>query len=119
MSARKWTGALVCAAALAWGWLAATPAGFTQSAVASDETDFQGMPPGKGREETFYACVVCHSMRLVTQQGLSRDRWDEAIDWMVEEQDMPELEPADRALIVDYLAEFYGPDRKADKQSTQ
>ncbi|MFT5488597.1 MAG: hypothetical protein ACI9MU_003524 [Alphaproteobacteria bacterium] len=34
---------------------------------------------------------------------------------MVEEHEMPELEAEDHDLIVDYLAKFYGPDRRARK----
>ena len=56
-------------------------------------------------------------MRLVTQQGLSRSVWDEVLDYMVEEQEMAELEPEDRKLILDYLARFYGPDRRARKMA--
>ena len=119
MSAGKWLAASLGAAALTWGWLLATPSVATNPAQASEEEDWQGMPPGKGREETFYLCGACHSMMLVTQQGLSRDGWDEAIDWMVEEHDMPDPEPVERKLIVDYLAEFYGPDRKARKLSKE
>jgi len=48
---------------------------------------------------------------LVAQQGLTRERWNELIDWMIDEQGMPELEPEERELILDYLAKNYGPDR--------
>ncbi len=51
-----------------------------------------------------YACSPCHSIRLVVQQRLDRESWDETLTWMVEEQDMPELEAEDRALILDYLS---------------
>jgi cytochrome c len=81
--------------------------------AAQEEQDWQGLPPGKGREEVFYACAPCHSLKLVTQQGLSRQRWEETMDWMIAKQAMPELNPDDRKLIVDYLAKFYGEDRKA------
>ncbi|MEE9301426.1 MAG: hypothetical protein V3V17_09935 [Alphaproteobacteria bacterium] len=40
------------------------------------------------------------------QQRLSRDVWDETLDWMVEEQDMPELDPEARELILDYLGTY-------------
>lgn len=92
-----------------------TPSAWAQSAKtnAEEEQDWQGLPPGKGREETFYLCSPCHSLKLVTQQGLSARRWNEVMDWMKDEQEMPELEPEDRKLIVDYLARFYGEDRKA------
>lgn len=120
MSVGSWVAASLGAAALTWGWFLAAPGAATSPVQASEEEeDWQGMPPGKGREETFYLCGACHSMKLVTQQGLSRERWDEAIDWMVEEQDMPDPEPAERTLIIDYLAKFYGPDRKARRMSKE
>lgn len=75
--------------------------------------DFDGMPEAPGMEETFYACAACHSIKMVTQQGLTRDGWQDVIDWMVEEQEMYPLEAAERALIVDYLATWYGTDRRA------
>jgi cytochrome c len=96
----------------AWGWLgtAPTPAALAAAAKADE---WLGMPPDKGREETFSICGACHSVRLVTQQGLTRSGWADAIDWMVEEQEMEKLDPAERTRILDYLAKWYGPDRKA------
>lgn len=77
-------------------------------AVEKEEEDFGELPPGPGREEVFYLCNACHSLRLVYQQGLSRDSWDETIEWMITKQGMPRLEPDERKLIVDYLAAHYG-----------
>lgn len=71
-----------------------------------DVQDFMGLPPGPGREEVFYTCSACHSIRMVTQQRLRRDVWDETLTWMVEEQEMPELEADERQVILDYLATF-------------
>jgi cytochrome c len=116
---RKWCFALALAAVATWGWAVPAPtiaSAQTPSAgqeAQEEEQDWQGLPPGKGREEVFYACAPCHSLRLVTQQGLSRARWDQMLDWMVAKQAMPEVAPEDRKLIIDYLAEFYGEDRKA------
>jgi len=75
-----------------------------------EEEDWQGLPPGPGREEVFYTCQACHSLRIVVQQGLTRHSWDETLDWMVEEQGMPELDEEERDLILDYLAKYYGRD---------
>jgi cytochrome c len=73
------------------------------------EEGWGGLPAGPGREEVFYSCNACHSLMLVTQQGMSRDRWDETLDWMIEEQGMSEFsDDATRALVLDYLSQHYG-----------
>ena len=77
------------------------------AAPAIDE-DFEGLPAGAGREEVFYLCAACHSLKLVTQQGLPRYRWDELLTWMTEKQGMPELDGTERSVVLDYLAEHYG-----------
>ncbi|AGA91667.1 cytochrome c2 [Thioflavicoccus mobilis 8321] len=72
--------------------------------------DWDGLPPGPGREVVYFTCTACHSIRMVTQQGLSRRRWDDTLDWMVEEQGMDPIEDlATRDLILDYLTEHFGP----------
>lgn len=80
------------------------------AALAQNDAALAAMPDRPGKEEVFYTCHACHSIRLVTQQRLSRERWDHLLDWMVEEQGMAELEAEDRLLILDYLATTYGPD---------
>ena len=73
------------------------------------QQDWQDLPPGPGREEVFYTCNACHSLMLVTQQGMNRDRWDETLEWMVEEQGMSEIEDlTTRNLILDYLSTHFG-----------
>ena len=74
-----------------------------------------GEPPGEGRDEVFGYCSACHSIRLITQQGLTRADWGEVLVYMVEEHEMAELEPEDEKLVLDYLARFYGRDRRARK----
>ncbi len=106
MPGRARLSSLVCAAGLA---LAAA----SLPAVAQEDPDealLNSLPEGPGKEETFYACHGCHSFRLVLQQRLSRPHWDETLDWMVEEQGMPEIEGGERDLILDYLETHYGQD---------
>ena len=108
-----WIASLLLAVAA--GWTALGPAGGataqSANAAATDEDEWDGLPPGPGREEVFYACAACHSLAIVKQQGLSRDSWDESLDWMVEEQGMEELDPEERELILGYLSEVFGIDR--------
>ncbi len=80
-------------------------------AAAADEWD--GLPDGAGREEVYGLCGACHSLMIVKQQGLSREAWAETMEWMVEEQDMPELDRDTLDLVIDYLVEHYGVDRRA------
>ena len=65
----------------------------------------------EGAEATHAHCTVCHSERLVAQQGLTRDEWEEVLEQMVEEHGMtPVGEPA-LGRILTYLSTHYGPDR--------
>ena len=77
----------------------------------AEEGEYGVLFQAPGVEETFYACSACHSEKLVAQQGLPRERWERLLDWMVAEQGMTELEPEERAIILDYLTTHYGPDR--------
>ncbi len=69
------------------------------------------LPPGEGRELTYASCSGCHSMMLVQQQGLSREAWEDTLDWMVAEQGMPEPPPVLREQILNYLAQVFTPER--------
>ncbi|MCY4007917.1 MAG: aldehyde dehydrogenase [Rhodobacteraceae bacterium] len=77
----------------------------------NDPPEFGVLKVANGVENTYYSCVGCHSERLVAQQGLTREGWDEVIDWMIEEQDMPEPETDVRVEILDYLSTHYNVDR--------
>ncbi len=71
---------------------------------------YGGLPPGPGRREVYFTCTACHSIRTVLQQRLSRVFWDDTLDWMVEEQGMPEPPAAQRETILDYLATYLSPE---------
>lgn len=64
-----------------------------------------------GVEETYAYCTPCHSERIVAQQGLTREGWDELLDWMVDEQGMAPIASPDRSTVLDYLSAHYGTDR--------
>jgi cytochrome c len=87
------------------------PAGASTASVNDDPQQWQGLPPGPGREDVFYRCKACHSLMIVKQQGLSRAAWEESLEWMVEEQGMTPIEDAaTRNRILDYLAAHFGRD---------
>lgn len=66
------------------------------------------LTPGENMDLVAAVCSVCHSLYMVTQQGLSRKRWDKMLDWMIEEQGMEELSANDRKAVLDYLSTYYG-----------
>ncbi len=96
---------LLLSCLLAGGWGVFAPIAVLADIHLSD------LPPGPGRETVFIKCAACHSLRIVLQQRLSRDVWDEVLSWMKEEQSMPELEPELRELILDYLSTHFSPDK--------
>ncbi len=69
-------------------------------------------PQGELAEEVGWFCQACHSLQIVTQQGLTRSSWDDVLDWMVEDQGMPELDPETRARYLDFLAENFSPENQ-------
>jgi len=80
------------------------------AAIALPASAFESpddMPEGEGREDAFYTCAGCHSMQVVTRQGMTRDMWEDTIKLMVERHGMPELDDEDWELIVGYLAEHF------------
>ena len=79
--------------------------------IAAAAELWDDLPPGEGRRETYVHCTACHSILLVSQQGLTRERWAETLDWMEQEQGMPPLDSALRKMIINYLAEVFSPER--------
>jgi hypothetical protein len=67
-------------------------------------------PVGEGRSITGAACITCHSLAIVKQQGLNRKRWDKLLDWMVEEHGMPVYPDDTRNTILDFLVQNFGYD---------
>lgn len=76
-----------------------------------DSPNFGALVAGDGAAETYAYCIVCHSERLVAQQGLTRQGWEEVIDLMVEEHGMVPLAGPILDRVLGYLSTHYGPDR--------
>ena len=67
------------------------------------------LPPGTDRDLVLATCSSCHSIKLVAQQRLSREDWEETLEWMASEQGMPRLGTRDRRLILRYLSTHLNP----------
>ena len=97
--------ALVASASLASAQAQKGPA----PTFAPKDEQVEDLPEGPGRDETFGLCTACHGYKLVSNQGMTRDRWNETMTWMTERHGMPDIQGADRDLILDYLATHHPP----------
>jgi hypothetical protein len=93
------------------GGALAAGAGWLAPAQAQDNA-YGGLPEGENRVLVFALCSGCHSVKLVTQQGMTRAKWGETLDWMVEQQGMAELDPQTETQVLDYLAEHFNTDHR-------
>ena len=67
----------------------------------------EDLPQGPGRDETFGLCTACHGFKLVANQGMSRAGWNDTLTWMTRRHNMPDIQGAERDLVLDYLAAHY------------
>ncbi|MFQ5672454.1 MAG: hypothetical protein ACE5G9_05115 [Nitrospinales bacterium] len=68
------------------------------------------LAPGDGRDLVIDNCTVCHSARIILQNHMTRQRWDETITWMQKKQGLWVLQKEVREKILDYLAKTQGPE---------
>ena len=92
------------AVALATGVAAAQSIMFAPREERAEE-----YPNHPGRDEAFGFCSACHGFRIVASQGMTREQWDSALAWMSQKHNMPPLDPADREVILGYLAQAFPP----------
>ena len=78
-----------------------------------------GLPSELGGEEVVIYCAPCHSLKLVAQQGLSRDAWSETIQSMYKEHEMEPMNPNDHELVLDYLSEYVSIEANLSKRQSQ
>lgn len=78
-------------------------------AFSPKDEQVEDLPAGPGRDETFGMCTACHGFKLVSAQGMTREKWDDTLRWMTERHNMPDIQGEDRTVILDYLAAHYPP----------
>jgi hypothetical protein len=66
-----------------------------------------GLIAAEGMEVVKRNCTNCHSAKLITQNHLSRDRWEKTIRWMQKNQNLGDLGDNEK-IILDYLEKNYG-----------
>lgn len=86
-----------------WAWVALLWASAAWSATDAET----GLVVDRGFEVVKAYCTRCHSARLITQTGKTREGWLESIRWMQQNHGLWDLGPTE-AEILDYLAKNYG-----------
>ncbi|HYF55263.1 MAG TPA: hypothetical protein VEA41_13475 [Salinarimonas sp.] len=97
------------AAALLVAGLSGPATAQTAGPFTPRDESVEALPEGPGREETFGLCAACHAYRLVSNQGMTRSQWDDTLVLMTSRHNMPDIQGADRDLILDYLATHHPP----------
>lgn len=82
---------------------------FSSTVAFAQEDTPDSLPDFPGRDEAFGYCIGCHSMTVVSRQGMDRARWDETLHWMTEKHSMPAPDPEMRKTLLDYLAQAFPP----------
>ena len=105
--------ALAAAALTGWGVLPPAALAANESSTGKDRTEeYGGLPEGPGRVAVYFNCTTCHSLKQFIQQRMSREDWDELLDWMVETNKMHPMEPWARWRVLNYLATHFGVDEE-------
>lgn len=85
---------------------------------ANDHTDFKNtqnsvydgttLIQAPGVDKVKRHCISCHSSQLITQNRMSKTRWEDNIRWMQETQGLWDL-GRDHDIIINYLTTNYSP----------
>ena len=102
MRATHFAAALYLAAAASWSSAQEPPPAPEDSPTAAD-------PSPRQLFET--NCGACHSLDLPESQHLDRQTWRWVVTDMVEQFGATWITPEQQGIIVEYLAENYGPER--------
>lgn len=89
--------------------LAATLVVAAPLASAQDTDPATGLILDEHWETVRNNCIACHSAALITQQGASRETWEQMIRWMQSTQGLWQFDPETETQILDYLATNYPP----------
>lgn len=77
-----------------------------------------GLIEAEGLMTVVNNCTSCHSSKLITQNRMTAERWNETIEWMQETQNLWEL-GSNQDIIVNYLVTNYPPSKKGRRMVLQ
>ncbi len=92
---------------------------FSQAQFAPRDENPEDFPAGSGRDDTFYACSACHNFKLVAQQGMTRQQWEDSLQWMTDRHGMSPLPAKEQKVVLDYLEATFPPRAPAGRGGFQ
>lgn len=98
---------LLCAAAagLAAALALAAERPSSPPAASANIGAFEQLKPGPGRELVLANCLPCHSTAVIASAHLARERWDQTITRMQQQNGLVwPIAPETRRQMLDYLA---------------
>lgn len=75
-----------------------------------------GLIDAEGMSVVIGNCTNCHSAKLVTQNRMTAERWNETIKWMQETQNLWDLGD-NQEIIVNYLVTNYPPNKSGQRRA--
>lgn len=100
-------GILIVASLLITAALAACGAGSAEPTQAPSTAPTVAAPAADGAALLDERCSACHSAGVPKQLKMSRSDWDKTVSSMVGRG--AKLTDAEKAVLLDYLAQTYGP----------
>lgn len=75
-----------------------------------------GLKDAEGLMTVVNNCTSCHSAKIVMQNRMTAERWNETIKWMQETQNLADL-GGNQEIIVNYLVNNYPPLEKGRREN--
>lgn len=75
-----------------------------------------GLVEAEGLMVVVNNCTGCHSSKLIIQNRMNKERWNETIKWMQETQNLWDL-GMNQEVIVNYLVNNYPPKKKGRREN--
>ena len=121
MTSKRTSGILVATLAVASIFISISEApGDTQKVASPKKKKIDaesGMIIDKNWQTVRTMCSSCHSPKLFTNYGGTRETWAGLIDWMQEKQGLWQFPPTIEEQILTYLSENYPPGKASRRRN--
>ena len=79
------------------------------NSLVYSQSDIDLLPEDPRKILVIKNCIMCHSAKLIAQNSMSKDAWQNIILYMQEKHNLRQLPPGDEQKIVSYLSQYFSP----------